>query len=97
MNANLTYEERIKRQRYLRHKKLKKQRRQNFISFIIMSVMVIASIALTIDFLKYPECYLTTWKYQLKNDIKAGNQEMIDYYNRTYVANGRILFDDIEH
>ena len=51
---------------------------------------------LTIDFFRFPECYLTTWRYQLKNDILSGNQEMIDYYNNTYVANGRILFDEVK-
>ena len=49
-----------------------------------------------IDFLRFPECYITTWKYQMENEIKSGNQEMIDYYNNTYVANDRILFDEVK-
>ena len=32
----------------------------------------------------------------MKNEILSGNQEMIDYYNNTYVANGRILFDEVK-
>ena len=29
----------------------------------------IAFILFTIDFIRFPDCYLTTWRYQLKNDI----------------------------
>lgn len=55
--------------------------------------IIIAFLFVTIDFVKYPECYSTTWRYQLENDIKSGNAEAIDYYNRVYIENGRILFE----
>lgn len=59
---------------------------------LIFFIIVAANLILCIDFIRFPECYLTTWKYQLKNEIAAGNQEMIDYYNHVYVKNNRILF-----
>lgn len=59
---------------------------------MICIIIVIANLILCIDFIRFPECYLTTWKYQLRNEIRQGNQEMIDYYNHVYVKNNRILF-----
>lgn len=103
MNTYLTYEEKlneIKKERYLKMKKLrriKQQRRQNFIKSIIILIVFVCSTLLMIDVARFPECYITTMKYQLKNDIESGNQEMIDYYNRVYVKNGRILFDNINY
>ena len=63
------------------------------IKHIIYFIIIIANLILCIDLIRFPECYLTTWKYQLKNDIAAGDQEMIEYYNRVYVSNNRILFE----
>lgn len=48
---------------------------------------------LIIDCFRYPECYLTTWKYQLKNDLARGDKVAIEYYESRYIANGRTLFD----
>ena len=90
--------EQIQKERYLRKRKaiIKKHKREKFISSTLALVIFIVNISLMIDFIRFPECYLTTWRYQLKNDILSGNQEMIDYYNNTYVANGRILFDEVK-
>ena len=60
--------------------------------FILLVITLILTL-LTIDFFRFPECYLTTWKYQLKNDIKRGNEKAIEYYTERYVANNRILFE----
>lgn len=46
-----------------------------------------------IDFMRFPEVYSTTLKYQLESDVKAGDQKAIKYYNDTYVKNGKILFE----
>lgn len=72
-----------------------KKRRQKCsgLEKLIFFIIVAANLILCIDFIRFPECYLTTWKYQLKNEIAVGNQEMIDYYNRVYVENNRSLFD----
>ena len=90
--------EQIQKERYLRKRRaiIKKRKREKFITFLLSIVIFIAFILFTIDFFRFPECYLTMWRYQLKNDILSGNQEMIDYYNNTYVANGRILFDEVK-
>ncbi|MDY5930244.1 MAG: hypothetical protein SPJ27_09500 [Candidatus Onthovivens sp.] len=90
--------EQIQKERYLRKRRaiIKKHKREKFITFLLSIAIFIAFILFTIDFIRFPECYLTTWRYQLKNDILSGNQEMIDYYNNTYVANGRILFDEVK-
>ena len=38
--------------------------------------------------------YLTTWKYQLKNEIYSGEQESINLYENVYVKNNKDLFND---
>ena len=60
----------------------------------LMLSIIISAILLTpaIDFIRYPECYITTWRYQLKNKIAKGDTLAIEYYESTYVANNRELF-----
>ena len=60
---------------------------------IIKSVLFVVIILFVIDFYRFPEKYITTWKYQLEYKIQQGDQEAIDYYNRVYVQNNRILFE----
>ena len=55
-----------------------------------MAVVVLLNTAMS--FAKYPEQYVTTWRYQLESDLAKGNQDAIEYYNDTYVANGKYLF-----
>lgn len=60
----------------------------------LCAVAVVALVLFfAIDFIRFPECYLTTWRYQLQNDIKQGDEMAIEYYETTYLANNRILFD----
>lgn len=75
-----------------KNKRLKINLKRVFGNIIILTLITAFSYGI-IDFFRFPECYLTTWKYQLQNEIKAGNQEMIDYYNHVYVENNRSLFD----
>ena len=56
--------------------------------------MVVFMTIVAVDFIKYPEEYLSTWKYQLENDLIEGNEFAIEYYNNNYVANGKYLFGD---
>ena len=58
---------------------------------IIISVFITLQV---INVMRFPEKYLTTWKYQLKNDIINGNEAAIRYYNNNYIAKGVILFDE---
>ncbi len=90
--------EQIQKERYLRKRRaiIKKRKREKFIASLLFVVVFITCMSITIDFIRFPECYLSTWRYQMKNEILSGNQEMIDYYNNTYVANGRILFDEVK-
>lgn len=48
----------------------------------------------TVSFFKYPEQYMTTWKYQLEKDLRNGDEKAIEYYNSRYVSNGKYLFGD---
>ena len=41
-----------------------------------------------------PELYSTTLRYQLKNDIQAGQENAIEYYNGNYASQGIELFED---
>lgn len=62
-------------------------------------VAVLVTFILSIIFINvamYPETYITTWKYQLHNDLKAGDIQAQEYYQNTYLSKGKILFDDIE-
>ena len=63
-----------------------------FIAVVLSVIFVLSVVTLAVDFARYPEQYVTTWKYQLKNDLVKGKQEALDYYNETYIANGKYLF-----
>lgn len=65
---------------------------KRFLTSIVTLIAIIFCITVAVDFCKYPEMYLTTWKYQLKNDIANGNEKAIKYYNTVYVQNGIELF-----
>ena len=65
---------------------------KRFIVSIVTLIAIIFCITVAVDFCKYPEMYLTTWKYQLQNDIANGNKQAIEYYNTVYVENGIELF-----
>ena len=64
------------------------------ITIILLLVILFFPILLRVfDFFCFPECYIPTWKYQLQNDIAAGDELAVAYYENTYLSNGRILFD----
>jgi hypothetical protein len=60
------------------------------IAIIILNVTMLLTL---ISFCKYPEKYITTWKYQLQQDIARGDKEAIDYYETVYLQNGQTLFE----
>lgn len=70
-----------------------KLNKKKFARFICCVLAVVTVGAAAIDFIRFPECYITTWKYQLQLDIERGDEKMIEYYERNYVANGRELFE----
>lgn len=61
---------------------------------LILFGVVIGFMALlfTYNFIKYPEIYITTWRYQLQNDLKSGDEAAIEYYQRVYINSGKELF-----
>ncbi len=65
----------------------------NVIITILLSLILLVFF---FNFVMYPEIYLTTWRYQLHNDLKAGDVQAIQYYQNTYLSKGKVLFDDIE-
>ncbi len=69
--------------------RLKFKRKAQYLCVLILGIL---TINIAVSLCKYPEKYITTWKYQLQNDIKQGNQVAIDYYNNTYIANGVELY-----
>ena len=62
------------------------------IKVISMLISITLLITILFDFACFPESYLPTWKYQLQQDIQSGKAEAIEYYQETYLANGRELF-----
>lgn len=58
-----------------------------------LAVCILALVGgLYVDFIKYPEMYLTTEKHALECAIERGDADAIEYYNRVYVAHGKELF-----
>lgn len=61
---------------------------------VLTFVVFCCILLLMADFVRFPECYLTIWRYQLQQDIANGNEEAINYYNNNYIANNKILFKE---
>lgn len=64
------------------------------ICFLLILIFFMLIVHVLIDFIEYPENYLTTWKYQLHREIQNGDQEAINYYQRKYLDNGKKLWED---
>lgn len=68
---------------------------------IIIQSMVVALVAATalttINVVRFPELYITTYRQQLKSDIANGNEKAIEYYQKRYVANGKTLFEEFDY
>lgn len=66
------------------------------ISRLAILCILLLAVNMCVSFAQYPEQYLPTWKYQLKNDLDKGNLDAIEYYNDNYVAKGKFLFGESE-
>lgn len=64
-----------------------------FTSLLVLS-LIITCISLYVDFVRFPDKYMTTWKYQLKNEIASGDQKAIDYYKTHYTDKGVYLYGE---
>lgn len=79
-----------------RNRKINKRKRI-LKEFILSAFVMFAFMFMFIELISYPEKYLTTWRYQLKNDIKQGDEKAIQYYEDTYKSKGIVLpgFEEI--
>lgn len=91
-NTGESEEKHMTRTQMLHRQKQRRKKRADRITkfFIVLIVLIFA--VMYIDLLRFPECYITTWKYQLKNDLAAGDAEMLKYYNDNYVKHERLLY-----
>jgi len=63
---------------------------------VVATSMILFIISLIlINGIVFLELFSTTSKYQLHNDLKAGDVQAMELYQKTYVEKGIILFDDI--
>ena len=62
-------------------------------TLILSIVLIILFSIMTIELINYPEKYLTTWRYQLHQEVNAGDQEAINYYKTTYLDHNIKLWD----
>ena len=60
---------------------------------VLALAIATAAILLLTSFVKHPEQYISTWRYQLQCDIENGDETAIEYYETTYLANGINLFE----
>ncbi len=60
---------------------------------VVLAVLIISTLVI-INFFRFPELYISTWRYQLHNDVLSGDPEGTDYYNRVYVSNGIELWEE---
>ena len=64
------------------------------ISRLLQLCIILFVLNVCCNLIRYPEECLTSWKYQLENDLAKGDQDAVRYYNKTYIANGKQLFGD---
>ena len=75
------------------HKSRKINLNRLFASLLILTLITSFTACIT-DFMRFPDKYITTWKYQLKNEIASGDQKSIDYYNKYYTSKGVYLYGE---
>lgn len=74
--------------------KRRKIRWGRVIATLIIGMLSVSLLGLFLNFAKYPEEYLYTWKYQLENEVKNGEEEAIEYYTSNYLDNDKKLFEE---
>lgn len=62
---------------------------------IILLCFVVGAIGF-IDFVRFPDCYIPGLKQSLKNELRAGDEDAIQYYEARYIEKGRELFKEGE-
>jgi len=77
------------------HKKHYKINFNILLTRILTIAGIICFLSFYVNFCRFTEQYITTYKYQLYNDLKRGDAKAVNFYQTRYVDNGRILFDDM--
>ena len=67
---------------------------RRWVKVVLGTMAIIFTLSICIDFIRFPECYMPSWRYQLRNDIYANNKDAIQLYEEYYVKHNRDLFDD---
>lgn len=69
---------------------------KRFTAFVSSLILSIVLLTISIDIIRFPECYSPIWKYQLQNDIKDGDVQAIAYYGKNYTSKGVYLYGENE-
>ena len=72
----------------------RKIRYDRVMAAIAIAIAIASLLYLYFDFMKYPEQYLTTWKYHLENNVKNGDTRAVEYYISNYIENDKKLFEE---
>lgn len=70
-----------------------KKQKKHLIRFIFYLAVAVFIVVQAVDFIRFPECYMSAWRYQLENDLAEGDPEAVEYYERVYISNDRELFE----
>ncbi len=65
---------------------------QKIIGDFLLGIIAIAFISFCFMLAVFPELIITPWKYQLQNEVRAGEPEAIAYYEKHYISKGIELF-----
>ena len=71
-----------------------KKKAERTLGLMIGIAIIIALLILCIRIIIFPEVYISTWKYQLMNEVRAGVPEAVEYYDTKYVKRGIRLWEE---
>lgn len=72
----------------------KKKFIKSITTLLVSIALIILLVIMAVQLINYPEKYLSTWRYQLYQEIQAGDQEAIEYYQKNYLDKGIELWED---
>ena len=65
---------------------------KKFVCFLGQVILWMCVAGIIINAIMFPEKYISTWKYQLENEVRAGEPEAVEYYEARYLSRGIELF-----
>lgn len=66
---------------------------KNILIALLVTLFVVAMIDWIFSFIEFPEKYLSTWRYQLHEEVKSGDKQAVDYYQKHYLDKGVRLWE----